>query len=284
MKILFNTLKQEDQGRTLVKAYWTAQLAGGREKRGVSIVAPDEDNGRDCFLAVIGDETELIYLDEKEEGETMETLTTDTEITNEERAAYEQHKEIMTSTSEHRIYVADLAAYNEGLLAGKWIDLPSYDITDEVEEMLEETSEERAKYLGYEDAEAMEEDGIYHSEEWAIHDYEGFEFYGKVSEYENLEDLNEAVEEYENLDDQDQKKLEFLMDAQGYDLQGALSNLENCDIYEDMDFKDLAYMFVDEGLMGDIPESMQNYFDYDQLAYDLQFDYTEHNGSIFRCN
>ena len=56
-----------------------------------------------------------------------------------------------------RIYVACLASYNNGILHGRWIDCESLDyIQDQVGEMLKASPVEMA-------------------EEWAIHDYEGFE-------------------------------------------------------------------------------------------------------------
>jgi antirestriction protein len=39
--------------------------------------------------------------------------------------------------------------------------------------------------------------------------------------------------------------------------------------------RELAEQFVDEGLFGDIPERLQSYLDYDAIARDLGFDYTE---------
>jgi antirestriction protein len=56
-----------------------------------------------------------------------------------------------------RIYVACLAAYNNGRLHGEWIaaDHPLEDMASEVRAMLAKSPEPRA-------------------EEWAIHDYEGF--------------------------------------------------------------------------------------------------------------
>lgn len=56
-----------------------------------------------------------------------------------------------------RIYVADLAAYNNGELHGEWIDAAQEPdaIEREIHEMLERSPEPFA-------------------EEWAIHDYEGF--------------------------------------------------------------------------------------------------------------
>lgn len=47
------------------------------------------------------------------------------------------------------------------------------------------------------------------------------------------------------------------------------------DIYSDMRLRDLAYQFVDEGLFGEIPEHLSNYIDYEAIAYDLRYDYSE---------
>lgn len=47
------------------------------------------------------------------------------------------------------------------------------------------------------------------------------------------------------------------------------------DIYIDMTLKDLAYEFVDEGLFGEIPDHLANYIDYEAIAYDLRYDYSE---------
>ena len=60
-------------------------------------------------------------------------------------------------TDRPRIYVACLAAYNNGILHGAWIDAArdAWAIWDDVRVMLEASS-------------------IPEAEEWAIHDYEGF--------------------------------------------------------------------------------------------------------------
>ncbi len=47
------------------------------------------------------------------------------------------------------------------------------------------------------------------------------------------------------------------------------------DLYTDMTLSDLAYLFVDEGLFGDIPDHLSRYIDYDAIARDLAHDYTE---------
>jgi antirestriction protein len=72
-------------------------------------------------------------------------------------------------TTEPRIYVACLAAYNNGRLHGAWIDANQSpeDIWSEVNDMLAASPEPGA-------------------EEWAIHDYEGFGEL-RLSEWESFE-------------------------------------------------------------------------------------------------
>jgi antirestriction protein len=67
-----------------------------------------------------------------------------------------------------RIYVADLAAYNEGTLHGAWIDAnqDAESIQAEIAAML-----------------------LPGHEEWAIHDFEGFEGI-RLSEYESIETVS----------------------------------------------------------------------------------------------
>jgi len=86
--------------------------------------------------------------------------------------------------SEIRIYVACLAAYNNGILHGWHIDatLGESHIWEQTQAMLEASPIEDA-------------------EEWAIHDYEGFEG-ASLSEYasfEHVAELAEFVEEHGNL-------------------------------------------------------------------------------------
>ena len=80
------------------------------------------------------------------------------------------------SNAEIQIYVADLAAYNNGYLHGVWIDA-----TLELDEMQEQVSQMLK-------ATPLDEE----AEEYAIHDYEGFGAY-KVSEYEGLESVHEVA-------------------------------------------------------------------------------------------
>ena len=60
------------------------------------------------------------------------------------------------------------------------------------------------------------------------------------------------------------------------------------DIYEVDSLKELAEQFVDEGLYGEIPKAIANYLDYDAIARDLGFDYSEITIAgtrlVYRCS
>ena len=60
------------------------------------------------------------------------------------------------------------------------------------------------------------------------------------------------------------------------------------DIYEVDSLKELAEQFVDEGFLGEIPKAIANYLDYDAIARDLGFDYSEiiiaGTRLVYRCS
>lgn len=59
------------------------------------------------------------------------------------------------------------------------------------------------------------------------------------------------------------------------------------DTYEVDSMRDLAEEFVEDGLFGDVPASLQNFIDYDAIARDLGMDYAETTVAgkrlIYRC-
>ncbi|WP_024547005.1 antirestriction protein ArdA [Picosynechococcus sp. NKBG15041c] len=83
---------------------------------------------------------------------------------------------MLTLTDTPRIYVACLAAYNNGFLHGTWIDADqdADDIWAEVREMLKQSPAWKLGDI---------------CEEWAIHDYEGFG-YIHLSEGEGFEKVS----------------------------------------------------------------------------------------------
>lgn len=60
------------------------------------------------------------------------------------------------------------------------------------------------------------------------------------------------------------------------------------DIYELDTLQELAKQFIDEGLFGEIPESLQFYINYEVIARDLAMDYSETciagKNLIYRCD
>lgn len=171
------------------------------------------------------------------------------------------------------IYITDLQAYSEGYLVGKWVKLPltPFELSQVISEVLNE--------------------GEFHSgtdehEEVFITDYEAPIVIG---EHDDISRLNELAEMLEELDDNDLLKLKFLS-SEGYNERDALDNgldTYEVDIYDYRDnssftdtFELLASDFVDEGLFGEIPKSFQNYIDYEAIARDLRFDYTEFETNV----
>ena len=162
-----------------------------------------------------------------------------------------------------RIYVACLAAYNNGKLHGKWIEAnqDASEIWAEVSEMLKTSPEPNA-------------------EEWAMHDYEGFGEIGfsewpdfaRVSKIAALiEDHGDAFSLwYDSQDGQNVDALEleekFLEQWQGaHDSKEAFAD----------------HLLESTGQLSELPKWAHGYFNLEAYARDLEVggDYSFH-----RCN
>lgn len=150
-----------------------------------------------------------------------------------------------TANEQPRIYVACLAAYNNGILHGAWIDADqdAWAIYDEITRMLRASP-------------------IPNAEEWAIHDYEGFEGV-RIAEYAGIESVAETaafIAEYGKL---------------GAELVGYFGELDEAreaitDRYHGA-YSDLAdYMqgITEECLT--IPENLRFYIDWKAMARDAE--------------
>ena len=154
-------------------------------------------------------------------------------------------------TTEPKIYVACLAAYNNGHLHGKWIDLTQdLDVVwNEINTMLKASP-------------------IPEAEEYAIQDYEGFEGYS-ISEYEGIEkayQLAEFIYEHGRIGG-------MLLDHFNGDLDEAESAMEN-HAGEYRSLGEFAEEFTEQSI--DVPESLQYYIDYEQMGKDMEI-----NGVFF---
>jgi antirestriction protein len=150
-----------------------------------------------------------------------------------------------------RVYVACLAAYNAGTLHGCWIDAvqDAEDIHEEVKAMLAESPEQNA-------------------EEWAIHDYEGFEGV-EIAEYAGFEQVAEIarfIEEHGRLGAEVLKNF-------GGDLDEARAAFDDY-AGEYRSLGDFAEELTGETT--EIPKHIAPYVDYDAMGRDMEI-----NGDVF---
>jgi len=151
-----------------------------------------------------------------------------------------------------RIYVACLAAYNNGYFHGAWIDATQGDwgIWDDIQKMLAASP-------------------IPDAEEHAIHDYEGFEG-ARISEYASIETV---------------AKLVAFITEHGA-LGGAVLEYFNNDLDEASEALTERYLgqytsladYVQEMIEGSmtIPQTLQYYIDWQAMAHDAEI-----NGDLF---
>ncbi|WP_430416220.1 antirestriction protein ArdA [Parasphingorhabdus sp.] len=147
--------------------------------------------------------------------------------------------------SEIRIYVACLAAYNSGVLHGRWIDANQDpdEIWNEVSAMLRQSP-------------------VSNAEEWAIHDYEGFEGI-QISEYEAfyaISEYAEFIEKYGALGG-------LLIDHCG-SVEAAQTAHDNHYYGEYESVSDFAQQLTEETTT--IPENLSFYIDYEKMARDIE--------------
>lgn len=157
-----------------------------------------------------------------------------------------------------KIYVACLAAYNNGFLHGQWIEVNQETevIHEEIQDMLK-----RSPSAG--------------AEEWAIHDYEGFcgirlseyEYIAKVVEIAKLiNEHGEAWAVYAEYVGTDYATTESFEEA----YQGEWDSEE-----------DFAENLAEETM--EIPEHLKYYIDYEKFARDLFInDYFSEKGENYR--
>lgn len=143
-------------------------------------------------------------------------------------------------------YVADLAAYNNGKLHGVWIDALDdlNEIQDQINDMLKNSPE------GF-------------SEEYALHDYEGFGGY-RLSEYEGIE----RVHEFACFIDENPEIAGELLNHFGGDLEDAKKAIEECYAGCHSSFADYAQELTEE--TSNIPDHLVFYIDYEKMGRDME--------------
>ena len=171
----------------------------------------------------------------------------------------------MMTTTLISVFLNTWGNYNEnGADGGFWVELPCN---------LDEVLERLAASTG-EDVDEME---VF------INDFET-EISGlEISENTDISDLNDIAEQLESLDKYDLEKLEAILEADGESLENALDNMDDYIFYANQSLEDVASEMIDEGVFGDIPDSIINYIDTSAIARDLGYDgYIEtENGVIY---
>ncbi len=171
-----------------------------------------------------------------------------------------------------RVAVEDWELYNNGILACEWFDLEDVEI-EEIEKHFKELKKE----------EGLNSDDL----ELFVADVEGDET-GTIKGDESLHEAYEVYEIISGLNETEIKKINFLINCQGYKLEDAASKLDDCEIYEDTNIDSLAEEFIEEGLFGEALQQVfktnWSYVDIKAISRDLAFDYTEYNGDICRCD
>jgi len=162
-----------------------------------------------------------------------------------------------TTTSQFRVYAACLAAYNNGLLHGRWLD-----VTGDVDAL-------RA------DIAAMLADSPEpNAEEWAIHDYDGF----NSSQWGENPDLEELCDHVQTLakSEYDYDLIEGVCDNFSIDAREAIAYIE--DNYQGK-YPSLAHWaesFLEDTGSINLPQNLACYFDYASYGHDQEME-----GTIF---
>lgn len=144
-----------------------------------------------------------------------------------------------------RIYVACLAAYNNGILHGRWVDAGQG-----VEAMWEGIREMLAA------------SPIADAEEWAIHDHEGFEG-AHIAEYEGIQDVADMAAFIE-----EHGKLGSELLAYCNDINDARKAIEEDCRGEYASLADFAQSLTEETF--EVPKHLADYIDYERMGRDLE--------------
>ena len=148
-----------------------------------------------------------------------------------------------------KIYVADLSAYNNGDLHGKWIDAnqDSDDIMNEIQEMLSKSPEPGA-------------------EEWAIHDFDGF-WHVSIDEHEHIEDVASLAQGIEKHGEAFTAYIAHI--GANYDdipgFEDSFHGLWDSEV-------EYAEQLFDDCYIHDIPENLRHYIDFEAFSRDLFLD------------
>jgi len=162
-----------------------------------------------------------------------------------------------------KIYITDLAAYNNGFLVGKWVTLPLSD--EDIHRVLSEVLCEGETISGSDNHEEI------FITDWEFEDIEFFQ----VEEYDDVYKLNDEIRLLCDLDVSMQKAVAFLLnEGITLDVEDAISRAEDVIIHENQSLEDVAYKLMDElhGVDYKLPSIIANNIDYEGIARELEME------------
>jgi len=173
-----------------------------------------------------------------------------------------------------KLFITDLAAYNNGFLVGEWVTLPlsGKELYMAINSILSE-------------GEHLCQSDITH-EEIFITDYEwqGQSLFN-VNEYDSPWDVNDDLGKLSELSIHQQKAVAFLLGEQfTYDMEDAIQRSDDVIIHDNQTLEDVAYELMQECYEVDkLPPIIANNIDYQGIAKDLEYDgtYWEIDGDVF---
>lgn len=159
-----------------------------------------------------------------------------------------------------RIYVANLAAYNAGMLVGDWIDPSDYYDEEELMEVITEIA----------------------GEEYAIHDYDSFPNLGEYPSAEDIVSVAQLIAEGNPWE-----AVAAYIDYVG-DVEYALEHFEDAYAGQWASEEDYATELIHDiynDVIDGLPHLIQYHIDYEGIARDLfMTDYTFIDGHVFRTD
>lgn len=174
------------------------------------------------------------------------------------------------TTTQPSLYVGTYAKYNNGSIAGKWLDLSEYDTAEDFLKACHKLHKDE------------------NDPEFMFQDFEGFprEYY---SESMGLEDLQQLID-FAQLTEDERERVEAFTEATGYTLKDYTVE----QIEDSIEFiadnsslmsvaEQLGYDHYENGLL-EMPEHVTHYFDFEQYGRDVLMDCSEHDGYVFNLN
>ncbi|CAA6803884.1 MAG: Unknown protein [uncultured Sulfurovum sp.] len=167
-----------------------------------------------------------------------------------------------------RVFITDLAAYNNGYLVGEWVNLPME--KEELELSIKDILSQGEKVCKY---------GSH--EEYFITDYEWEDVtVFSIQEYDNPYLLNEKLTLLtEKVDSVQYKNVKTLLENELVEnFEDAIANVDKLIVYENSTMKDVAMQYIEEFVdLNGYHSLIVNHIDYEGIGRDLEI-----QGSYFK--